>query len=324
MRNSLNSDWLHRLKNTLSANKKALDYLKSRHLASAVFDRFDLGLSIRDRRRSFVNALCFPLRNIRGHLENKYLYINLPEITVFREDCDAHPAWCSGDAQPYFGFVGRDAQIMIWVCNIFDCLAVAQIAHHQPKRFRNYAFACSSHGARSLPNALLDELFESRFHRRLIVYSEAGGEPENAKALSSAWNNTPIFCSSEVGFDSWSKLSSEVPDQLLAAIKKPETVAPQAEWRRLFPSTEKPERLSIGFAYARDRLYLAYLTHREQAQPDGSIAEGEVCVVVTSDGHVLEMRETKQVAGTLVPVLRLTDGTAVEHPPHPLAGCTWS
>lgn len=319
-----NREWLARQSRHLKQNSAAVDFLAQRHISSEVIAHFGIGLSTPDLRRTYSEALCCPLRNLKQEAEDRYLYLNVPGVTKFTSDAEPMSAWSPGEARPYYGFVGKHARTLIWFCSIFDCWAVSHAAASHSKKFAEFAFACSSHGSTVIPQAMQDELTDARFPHRIIAYSMTTDEAAVAEKLAEEWPRTTRLCVPVGTAQTWSELAQNDPDHLLGALNLPGIVAPQANWRRLFPACEKPERLSVGHSYHRGRLYLAYNAHREQKQPDGSVLEGEVCLVLTSDGHVLEATEAKPIPGSTKPVLRLSDGTALDHPPIAVEGCTWS
>lgn len=319
-----NREWLARQIRHLNENPAALRKLADAHVSLAAQKRFEIGLSLPDKRRNYAQALCFPQRNLKPGAEDRYFYVNLAGVTQFASDADPMPAWCAGEPQPYFGFVGRNAQTLVWFCNVFDCWSVSDAAHRDSAAFADYAFLCGSHGATSLPVALLDDLMGARFPHHVIAFGGAGEDVAASVKLALQWRGARRLALSEPGVQTWAELADKGSDRLLPALAQTGVLAGQPDWRRLFPTGERPDRLSIGVAFAHGRLYLAYSAHREQKQPDGSVHEGEVCLVITSDGQVLEPGEAMPVAGAVKKVLRLSDGTALEHWPVPLEGCSWS
>ena len=318
-----NADWRARQSRNLKQNPDAMKFLHERNIPQSAIDHFGIGLSEPDERRSYSGALCCPSRNLQQEVDNRYLYAAVPGVTNFNTD-QPMKAWSAGEARPYFGFVGKKASTLVWFLDIFDCWAVSLIALASPKAFADFAFACGSHGAGVLPPSIHDELLEARFHRRVIAYGAGEEESTVVAAISTQWVGTACLQVPADSAQTWAELASKQPDRLLPELTKSGTTAPQSGWRRLFPCGDRPARLSVGLTFAKGRLYLAYKTHRVVTQPDGSVLEGEVCLVITSDGHVLEVQQSKSLPGTIEPVLRLTDGTALQHPPIPLEGCSWS
>lgn len=318
-----NADWRARQSRNLKQNPAAMKYLLERNVPESAIDHFGIGLSEPDFRRSYSGALCCLSRNLQQEFDNRYLYLAVPEVTKFSTD-QPLVAWTAGESRPYFGFVGKKASTLVWFLDIFDCWSVSLVAFARPKIFADFAFACGSHGASVMPPSIQDELIEARFHRRLIASGASDNESAVAATISSQWLGT---ASLQVPVDSaktWAELASKHPDRLLPELTKSGSTSPQSGWRSLFPCGNRPARLSVGLSFAKGRLYLAYKTHREVKQPDGSVLEGEVCLVITSEGRVLEVQPSKSLPGSMETILRLTDGTALQHLPSPLEGCSWS
>ncbi|WP_027185644.1 DUF3631 domain-containing protein [Desulfovibrio inopinatus] len=324
-----------KFRNRLFKNRAALAYLHGRGLDDKTIERFFLGLSAewknKDTGERRSDALLCPLRGLEGRLLNRYVYYNIPGVSV---NPLSDNGWMKGDVATFYADAIADQR------TLFICEGLKDVWRHwqelsQHDRTSNLLLVSSTHGT-AFPNEWKEPEFWQRWD---VVYcgqdnDEAGQDMVRRIALLAGREVRRALVPKTFGKD-WTDFWQQG-----GTIEEFEEILNNAPvMSQEISSTEETGRVSfdpidINGAFHNGYLYYPVQTlYREtekRLDPSGAVIEEVVesleTVVIRSDRtvHTAVSSRPRKGASKNQVVWRLTDGTLIETPPRPNTYGTWS
>lgn len=319
----------------LFRNEAALAYLHGRGLEDKTIERFFLGLSgewtHKDTGEKRSDALICPLRGMDGKLQNRYIYYNIPKVSVNPLNDNG---WMKGDVATYY------ADAISGQKTLFICEGIKDVWRHWQELLKHgmlsdLLLVSSTHGT-AFPNEWKEADFWQRWD---IVYcgqdnDQAGHDMAMRVAMLASREVRRALVPSEFGKDWTDYWQNGGTIDGFQCILENAPVVSQAVNANTENGRVSFDPIDINGAFHNGHLYYPVQTlYREKEKrldPSGKVVEEIVesleTVVIRSDRtvHTAVSSKPRKGANKNQIVWRLTDGSLIESPPKPNSYGTWS
>lgn len=324
-----------KLRKRLFKNKAALDYLHDRGLEDETIERFFLGLSQewsnKETGEKRADALLCPLRGLDGRLQSRYIYYNVPGVSI---NPLSDNGWMKGEVATFYADSVESQKA------VFICEGLKDVWRHWQELLKhnhlsNLLLISSTHGT-AFPTDWKESSYWCRWDTIYCAQDndEAGNEMARRLSLLTGKDVRRVLVPSKFGKD-WTDFwqnggTIEVFQNLLlnSQVVSQEVNSDTMTGRITF------DPIDINGAFHNGHLYYPVQTlYREtekRIDPTGKVVEEVVesleTVVIRSDRtvHTAISSKPRKGAGRDQIVWRLTDGTLIEAPPRPNTYGTWS
>jgi len=332
---AFNIDTALKQRKRLFKNKAALDYLYGRGLEDKTIERFFMGLSQewvnKDSGEKRSDALLCPLRDVDGKLQNRYVYYNVPGVSVNPLNKNG---WMKGEVATYYSDTLTSQKVL------FVCEGLKDIWRHWQELLKSdfltdMILITSTHGS-TFPEEWKETVFWSQWDTVYCAQDndDAGQDMARRIALIAGRDVRRALVPHRFGKD-WTdfwqnggtiELFQETLSQ--SAIISQEISSVNQTGRVTF------DPIDINGAFHNSHLYYPVQTLYREAEKHfdqtGKVVEEIVesleTVVIRSDRtvHTAISSKPRKGAGKDQIVWRLTDGTLIESPPRANPYGTWS